>query len=157
MGKSNSDLATEVQLRTLLNGLQTKMAANVVLPVKGTTFTRDQLAQVVQAHLATFVGARQDRATASQSAHARNAARPGVRDFLAEVRSTLNTQFGAENPSLLDYGYQPKKKKRELTHEEKVAMAQKAAETRQRNHTMGRRQKEQLRDQASTTQKKPGP
>lgn len=102
-----SDLQTEVKLRTLLNGLQTKMAANVVLPVKGTTYTRDQLAGVVQGYLATFTGARNDRAQATQSAHARDAKLPEVRDFLQEVHSTLNTQFGADSPALLDYGYKP--------------------------------------------------
>ena len=108
--KPNGILLLELQLATLVTGLQAKLAANGTYTVAGVTLTRDELLKKTEELSELFAGAREAWAAARRKAHERDRRVPEVRKYLLEMRSLLNTQFGAESEELLAFGFQPRKR-----------------------------------------------
>ncbi len=73
----------------------------------------------------------------------RVALEPGVRVFLSRLGTAARAEYGLEHPTLSRLGV-PTAKKPKLTSEQHVARAAKAWETRLRNRTLGKRQKQRL-------------
>ncbi len=66
------------------------------------------------------------------------------------LRQYVLNAFGTESPVLSDFGFTPRKKV-ELTSEQKVARAKKAAATRAARGTMGRVQKKAVKGSVAVT------
>lgn len=78
--------------------------------------------------------ARESRAVAHLERIARDLAHPTVRKLLVQVHKTLDVKYGEANPVLLKFGFEPRKEAKELSFDEKVAKAEKAKATREKNH-----------------------
>jgi hypothetical protein len=58
--------------------------------------------------------------------------------------ATLQTQVGRESEALSSFGFRPRKEPTPLTTEQQAAKVAKARQTRQKNGTLGARQKKAL-------------
>ena len=64
--------------------------------------------------------------------------------FLRDFRLCFRGMLGADNQQLTAYGVKPLKTRTQLTGPQRVQMAQKAKATRQKNGTLGKKQKAEL-------------
>jgi hypothetical protein len=147
VSKNSSHFAvTQLELAALLKGLQ-GMPAGSSLILSGVNRQRDDLIQTTETHLTRYTDADEAHVVASQKVKVRDDGHPAARDFVTEMHAALQVQLGPNNTALLDYGVSPRKARRKLTPEEKKAATDKARQTRERNHTMGRKQKKALQQQ----------
>ncbi len=110
------------------------------LPLAGSTYTMAALKQLIQSRIDaanTVVNAKANWHDASTKYKALNT---HVTQLVRALRQYVIDAFGASSPVLADFGFTPPKKQ-ELTPEEKVARALKAAATRKARGTMGKKQK----------------
>jgi hypothetical protein len=126
--------ATEIQLRTLAAGLANELPPGTPLTVDGEATTSDALAARASGYLSKYTSAREAHATSQKLVHERDEIHPDVRHLIVHLRKTLDVKYGGENPILLKFGFEPHKKKAALTHDQKVAKADKARATREKNH-----------------------
>src|SRR5262249_11740576 len=70
------------------------------------------------------------------------------RAFVSGLRQALHVAFGASIDTLADFGLKPRKTPAQRTPAEKAAAAAKAKATRAARHTMGRKQKAQIKGAA---------
>jgi hypothetical protein len=70
-------------------------------------------------------------------------------DLLAQIRQALLVMFSASPSALASLGLAPRKAKRQLTLDERVAVAAKAKATRQARGTLGPKQRSRLHDTAA--------
>jgi len=148
---------TEQHLATLADGLEKNLPPDKEVLVGGESVKAADLAKRVRERLALYRDARLARLAANQKAHERDEQHPGTRKLLRQVRTGLDGMFGDDNPELEKFGYQPKKQAAKPSYEEKVARHDKLIATRERNHTLGKRQKEALADGEATPPSPPTP
>ncbi len=68
-----------------------------------------------------------------------------LRQFLRFVEGLVRTQVGGDASVLADFGLQPSRKTGPRTTEAKVSMVKRAKATRLERHTMGKRQKKNIK------------
>ncbi len=123
------------------------MPSGSSLILAGISRQRDDLIQTAETHLVRYTDADEAHVVASQKVKVRDDGHPAARDFVTEMHAALQVQLGPNNTALLDFGAAPRKARRKLTPDERKAAADKARQTRERNHTMGRKQKKALAQQ----------
>jgi hypothetical protein len=147
MSKNSSEFVkTQLELAALVKGLEGLPQGETVL-VSGVSRGRDDLVQTGETHLVRYTSTEEAHMVARQKAKDRNDMHPQARAFVKDMKAALKTKYGARSTTLLDFGITPEHEKRALTPDEKKAAADKMRQTRQRNHTMGRRQKRALAEQ----------
>ena len=146
---TNSLNGTETQLTKLAEGLEKLPAGTALPPLGGAPTNSTDAAKMVRDGLAYYLDAKTSRLVARQKAQTRDAQHPATRKLISQLRYCLNTMYGDDSPTLLDFGFTPKKKKAAATFDEKVQRHEKLVAARERNHTLGKRQKQALEDGAS--------
>ena len=149
-------LKTQLELAALLRGLQGFPQGEAVV-VSGVSRGRDDLVQTGEGHLGRYTSTEEAQVVARQKVKERDDGHPQAREFVKDVQAGLKNKLGSKNTSLLDFGISPDKARRQLTPDEKKAAADKSRKTRQRNHTMGRKQKKALEEQSQTPPAPPKP
>ena len=147
---TNSLNGTEIQLTKLAEGFEKLPAGTALPPIGGATVNSTDAAKMVRDGLAHYLDAKTARLLARQKAQIRDAQHPATRKLVSQLRYCLNTMYGDDSPSLLDFGFTPKKKRAAATFDEKVQRHDKLVATRERNHTLGKKQKQALEDGAGT-------
>jgi hypothetical protein len=137
---------TEHQLATLADGLEKNLPPDKEVLVGGESLKAADLAKRVRERLALYRDARLARLAANQKAHDRDEQHPATRKLLRQVRTGLDGMFGDESPELENFGFRPKAPRAQPSYDERVARHDKLVATRERNHTLGKRQKEALAD-----------
>jgi hypothetical protein len=144
MSKNSSHhTQTQLELAALIKGLQ-GMPAGSTLFLSGISRQRDDLIQTAETYLTRYTDAEEARVVASQKVTVRDDVHAQARSFVTEMHAALPVQLGPNSTALLDFGVAPRKARRKLTPDERKAAAEKARQTRERNHTMGRKQKKAL-------------
>ena len=146
---TNSLNGTEIQLTKLAEGFEKLPAGTALPPLGGVTVNSTDAAKMVRDDLAYHLDARTARLVAHQKAQLRDAQHQATRKLVSQLRYCLNTMYGDDSPTLLDFGFTPRKKKAAATFDEKVQRHDKLVATRERNHTLGKKQKKALDESAS--------
>jgi hypothetical protein len=135
----------------IVAGLQKHLGKTGKLLVDGTSYSVGELltvltrriavtGKVVEAHAAWRACVAAERETMNETA-----------SFIGKLRQAIVVAMGTSSPSLGDFGLAPRQKARPLTAVEKVQRNAKAQATRQKRHTMGRRQRTGVKAKGDVT------
>ncbi len=140
--KTNS-LRNEVT--QLASGIGTQFPSpSSTLPVKGQSMTRDQLLGALAALAGLFTAVDNARQELKSQLLALQAATPGAREQIADIKAALVAFFGRGNPVLEHFGIQPRKA-RKLTGQQMTVKQAKANATRSKRGTLGPRVKKSVK------------
>jgi hypothetical protein len=147
--QSGSNIQT--QLEGLLAGLKLGLPTGVTLTINGQSLDANAAATMLQQLLAPFDAVDTAKAEYEQALAVRDEAIPATKKTAGVVTQAVLAYCGGDTTKLTQFGIEPPKERRQLTSEEYVARAQKAAETRKLRGTLGKRQKEGVKSQSDVT------
>jgi hypothetical protein len=151
MLKSNEPQGVELRIDKILAEVRAAIPVGKTVDVGGKTFTIDELVKELQGYQAFFAGPREMRAALRQAVADRERISPDAKRFLSDLKLGFVGVLGRSNPMLERLGFPPRKENRELSVEEKLRKVAKAKLTREERHTLGPRQKEQIRAKGEPT------
>jgi hypothetical protein len=134
----------ELSLELALDGLNASPPAAASFMIGAVSFTLPTLIAKLQSLLGPYD---QKRSLETQLAAVRAslvAQNQEVMQFMRDFRLCFRGMLGAENDQLTTYGVKPLEPRPELTGPQRVQMAQRAKATRQKNGTLGKKQKAEL-------------
>jgi len=134
----------QAMLQKLMDGLKKHQQAVGSLLIEGKSYTTADLLAVLQARLDAADAALSTRATWQNAVKADYDERAKTKGFLSGLRQTLLVAFAGSVDTLADFGLVGRKP-RVISPEKKVAAAEKAKATRAARHTMGKKQKAQIK------------
>ena len=147
-GQSKSSFASGVTL--LLAGTQKHFTSGgEVLVVDGVSMTVDQATAEMKAVVQNRQNVVSAQAVASATLRTEDDSLPQQRVFLGAFASLVRLRFGSESEVLSDFGLPPKKKPAPRTAEQKAEAVAKAKATRAARHTMGPRQRAEVKGDVS--------
>jgi hypothetical protein len=134
----------------VLEGIHKALQGVPTLVLGATTYTPATLAAFIQSRvdLANAVDTTRAQWLATVKAYDEASAR--ARIVLNDLRNYLIAAFGADSPTLADFGFSAPRKAA-LTPEQKAAAIEKALATRKARKTLGKRQKARIRGVLVTT------
>jgi hypothetical protein len=138
----------------LIDGFTKHGAKLATLVIGGTSYKTADVITIMQGLVNSANAVVASRATWQAAVVADSAGRTKEKAFISGVRQSLFVAFGGAIDTLADFGLTPHKARTALTPEEKQAAAAKGKATRAARHTMGRKQKAQIKGTsapASTT------
>lgn len=149
MSLNNESLGTFV--RTMHAGLLTALPAGTLsLTVGARTWTVQDLAAKVAEFENYFAAADDAHAAWRASIVARDGIAADARAFLTELKPAIVALFGTRSVELEKFGIKPKKERRRSSVEEKAAAVERRRATREARHTLGRRQKADIKGADAT-------
>jgi hypothetical protein len=128
----------------LVDGLTKHAGVITSLFVKGTLMATSDIIALVKTRIDSSDRVEQTKAAWLQAVQADRQLRANTRTVVDGVRQGLQVAFVDSADTLADYGLKPHKA-RVLTTQQKVAAAAKAKATRAARHTMGSKQKAQIK------------
>jgi hypothetical protein len=146
----------ELSLELALDGLNASPPTAASFMIGSVSYTLPGLIAKLQTLLGPYD---QKRTLETQLATARASIEQqsaGATQFLRDFRLCFRGMLGAANQQLTTYGVKPLKIRAQLTGPERVQMADKAKATRQKNGTLGKKQKAEL-DSGKTVTPPPPP
>jgi hypothetical protein len=157
MSGTNVTKATLAQrIRDLIAGTQ-KHPQNGQLTFGGATFTDAALIQLLQELANATAAADSARANWQDALKNARAEQAKVVPIIQAYRSWLVTTYGNAPALLADYGVTPHKAPTPLTTDQQAEALAKRAATRTARHTMGTKQKKQVKGTVSTVTTTPPP
>ena len=135
----------ESVLKTLKDNVAGELGAKETVKVAGVEMTGEKLAARAGQFLERYDLAEQRQAEASKAVADRNAVEPEAKAFVKAAITGLEAHFGPDAVKLGQAGVPSLKPKKQLTVKEKTAARERANQTRELRHTMGRRQKEAIK------------
>jgi len=125
-----------------INGLQSAMPAGVTqLTVGKVTYQIADLIKFAEGLVKPWKDSRAAHAVIRQVSETRPQDQQNLTAFLADLRVSLKSVLGRDSEELRSFGFAPEKRRKKLTSEELALRAAKAKLTRGMRHTMGSRQK----------------
>jgi hypothetical protein len=122
--------AVAARIVNFLTGVASKLTGANPLDVLGVDYTAGQLTGKLQSIQAPYTAADEAHRASTKAVQVRDAAEPDALQFLDALVHAVINRFGETSPDLEAFGIQPRKKRRTLTPEQKLARAQKARATR---------------------------
>jgi hypothetical protein len=132
-------------LVSLIAGVIAHFPSASSLVIDGVTYDKEALLQKLQEVNGPFKKAEDLRVQSSNAIKERDASEGAAATFAEKAALGLQYLFGSDANVMAAYGLTPPKARRQLTPQEKVARAAKAAETRKLRNTMGSRQKQAVK------------
>ncbi|HZU96808.1 MAG TPA: hypothetical protein VFF73_08965 [Planctomycetota bacterium] len=139
------------KIADLKKGIQAVIPATATFPLNGVNVTQSDLLAQLTAREAPIDLVTQKRGELEAAINQRRSGDLDTRRFLAQVKAAIILYLGRTNPELTQFGLKPAKDTGTITSQEAQARAQKAKETRAKNGTLGKRQKQALDQQPGTT------
>jgi hypothetical protein len=150
--KNNGHASAEAKkFSALKKGIQAVIPPTASVVLNGTIVSQPDLLAQLAAQEAPIDLVTQKRGELESAIDARRTTDLDRRRFLAAVRAAIVSFLGRANPELTQFGINPAKDSGTMTSQEAQARAQKARETRAKNGTLGKRQKQALDQQPGTT------
>lgn len=115
------------------------------LTIEGAARTLAQIEASLQALVDLRKAVNDARAAAKAKLAAETAQAPALRTFMDAVATVVKGSFGNSPDVLADFGLAPKKVRTPLTVEQKAAAAAKRTATRAARHTMGSKQRKDVK------------
>lgn len=146
MNENSMIRGVELRLDALILGLNSSVPASVTsLVVGGVTMPIAEVLKKAHEAEKPWKDARAAHATIRAVAQSRPKDEEVAVGFLNDVKVGLVAALGRESQKLTDFGFKPQKRREALTSEEKILRAAKAKLTREKRHTMGSRQKAEIK------------
>jgi hypothetical protein len=129
-------------LQQMLQGWQTAIpSGSAIQSSNGSALTQAAVLEQLQGYLGVYTDL-DAAATALQQVRAQEKSQlPGARQYLDVLRAAVANFFGAGNPQLVQFGFQPKKARKAMSSSTLAVRAAKAKATRKLRGTMGKQQK----------------
>jgi hypothetical protein len=129
----------------LIAGLQKHQQSVPSLVIGGTSYKTADVITGIQTLVDSGQAVVSSRATWQANVASDKALRAKNKTFMSGVRQSVLVAYGNSIDVLSDFGLTPRKKPAPRTPEEKTASAAKAKATRAARHTMGKKQKAQIK------------
>ncbi len=142
---TNNKSVFEQHLEQAQAAVLSELPKGASVMVDGMSYDASALEAKLKGFSDTFDGVRETRAALQALLEKRDAARKDGAAFLAALKGPLTGIFGVNSPELQKFGYQPAKKRAQLTSEQLLVRAEKSKVTRAKRQTLGSRQKQSLR------------
>jgi hypothetical protein len=146
--KNRTDETTSEQL--LIDGLNKHAAAIQAIAIAGASVTTKDIVATLQSRIDSAKAALSTRATWRTAVQADRALRDKTKTFVAGLRQALLVAFVGQIDTLADFGLTGRKSTA-LTPEEMLVRAAKAKATRAARHTMGSKQKAEIKGTVAPT------
>jgi hypothetical protein len=135
----------QISNQKLIVGLQKHEQSLSSLVIGGTSYKTSDVIAVVQTLVNSAQTVVSSRATWQASIVADDNAQAKNKTFMSGLRQSLLVAFGSSVDVLADFGMTPHKTRAARTPEEKAEATAKAKATRAARHTMGKKQKAQIK------------
>jgi hypothetical protein len=135
--------AMELKLQALKKGAQAAFP-QVPLVIEGVSYNQSSFLQALDTQEAPILSVEDARRALETQLAARRASDAGRRRFCSDARAALVAALGRANPALTQFGIKPAKETVEITSAAALARAGKAKATREKNGTLGSKQKKAL-------------
>ena len=132
-------------LKAVSAAISANIGPNETVYLASVPMSRSDLQTKVDGALAVYDQVASAEAAVHPLIEQRETAAPGVSQMLGALLKFLENRFGNTSPVLGSFGFRARKKA-SLTVDQKAAKVAKMRQTRQKNHTMGTRQKQALDD-----------
>ena len=142
---TNNAETFDQKLNQLINGVQTTLTSGQSFPINGQSYKQSTLLAALKEQAAPFDAAASAHEVLKKAVVDREAARPAATAFYKQVVAVLLAYYGADTATLAVFGIAPRKVKRQLTSQEKLAAATKAKATRAMRGTIGPKKKEAIK------------
>jgi hypothetical protein len=146
--KNRTDETTSEQ--TLIDGLNKHAAAIQAIAIAGASVTTKDIVATLQSRIDSAKAALSTRATWLTAVQADRAVRDKTKTFVSGLKQALLVAFAGQIDTLADFGLTGRKTT-VLTPEEKLVRAAKARATRAARHTMGSKQKAEIKGMVAPT------
>ena len=147
--KQNRNAETTAD-QTLADGLSKHAATIMSIMVGGASVATKDIVTALQARIATAKAATSARATWQAAVQADRDERAKTKTLVSVTKQMLLGSFAGQVDTLADFGLTPRKP-RVVSPEALVAAAAKAKATRAARHTMGKKQKAEIKGTVDTT------
>ena len=137
--------------QNLVDGLTKHASTLTSLTFGGSSHPTAAILAVLNARIASADAVASTRATWQGTVKADRDGRANNRAFVSGVRQALQLAFAGSIEGLADFGLSPRKVPAPRSPEEKAASVAKSKATRAARHTMGSKQKAQIKGTVSTT------
>ena len=144
MSTNNAEMLDQ-KLNQLINGVQTTLTSGQSFPINGQSYKQSTLLAALKEQVAPFDAAESAHEVLKKALVDREAARPAAMAFYKQVVAVLLAYYGADTATLAVFGIAPRKVKRQLTSQEKLAAATNAKATRAMRGTIGPKKKEAIK------------
>jgi hypothetical protein len=134
----------------LIDGLNKHSANLALLLIGNTSYTHADLISTVQTRVSAAISTQSSRATWENAVKAERDERAKTKPLVSGLKQAIQVMFAGSIDSLADFGLTPRKP-RVLTPEKKAAAAAKAKATRAARHTMGKKQKKDIKGTVPAT------
>ena len=138
VGSSKTFLASVV---AMIAGITKDVPAKTSLTVGGNSMTQAQILAQLASIKALFDAITAAKNTVTTAVAAKNAGSLAAKQFMADLKKSVEAQFGSSSAELPDFGIALPKPKAARTAAQKAASAAKAEQTRLARGTMGKAQK----------------
>ncbi|HZU97563.1 MAG TPA: hypothetical protein VFF73_12765 [Planctomycetota bacterium] len=142
-------------LQAMSLAIPTNIGPNEQVMLKSVSYGRADLQKKVDDALAVYNQTADAEAAFHKMVGQRNEAEPGVAEMIDYFLTYLQNRFSKTDPVLEKFGFRARKDA-SLTVEQKAEKVQKMRQTRQKNHTMGTRQKQALDRSGAPPPAEPG-
>jgi hypothetical protein len=130
MGKTKGKATAAELAKTLIAGIQKRLATAGQLPVAGGTFTATQIIEQLQKLIDLRAAVEVARAATAARVAAETAQAPALLAFMRDVVQFVRAAFGNQADVIVDFGLSAKKTPAPLTAEQKAAATVKRKATR---------------------------
>jgi hypothetical protein len=131
--------------QSLIDGLNRHASTLSSLTFGGATHPTAAIIAALQARIASASAVLSTRATWQSTVQTDRDERTKTQPFVSGLRQALQLAFAGSIDALADFGLKPRKQRAARTPEEKAAAVAKAKATRAARHTMGTKQKAQVK------------
>ena len=136
--------AYETSVSKLIKGFTQVMPPKAIVVVSGGPMTQVQILAKLQAILDEYQAIHDARAALQGKLQSAKGNRSDEHEFLMQLHGALVAYFGRKSPELAQFGYTPTKQK-QTTSAKNTAAAAKRSVTRKMRHTMGSKEKQQVK------------
>jgi hypothetical protein len=142
---------TQARDAQVIAGIEKHLQNVSSLPLVGSTYSPADLVKLIQSRLESASGANTTKATWHSAVVADKSLNTKLTPVIRALRQYVINVFGGTSPVLADFGFTPPKRTTR-TPEEKAAAALKAKATRKARHTMGSKQKKDIKGTVTATE-----
>ena len=128
--QDDNPAAVEARIAARIKGAGTELGTGETVEVLGVKYDAGQLTTELQSRQAPYIATDQAHHAFSEAVKTRDTAQPGTVGFLDALDRAVEGKFGPRSPKVESFGISPRKVRRTLTPEQKLAAAEKSRLTR---------------------------
>ncbi|HZV02636.1 MAG TPA: hypothetical protein VFF73_38370 [Planctomycetota bacterium] len=136
---------TETSLRNIAAGISKALPPGKTMAYRQGTIDGPTLQAAVNLALKPYNDVHDDEAALHRDVATRNAGEVAAKQLVSDIEDGARVSLGETSDEFRALGFQPKKRRTDLTVEQKAAKAEKARQTRLARHTVGPKARKAIR------------